>query len=165
MACSGLQVSASSCHCEPRNYLHFVPLCHQNFPPGTVQNGSELLWGCLRMVFGHVWTSFWELFVCFIVVLNDFCGFNPPGKDLKRKDSTTQKNGCEIAAGDWPFQGFVQQQWPPSLVQCEGVGHTWHWSCQAPRTVSNAPPYLHCCTWQFSMIFAYHINWTTYWIN
>ena len=57
----------------------------------TVQNGSELLWGCLRMVFGHVWTSFWEFFVCFIVVLHDFRGFNPPGKDLKRKDSTTQK--------------------------------------------------------------------------
>ena len=72
----------------------------------TVQNGSELLWGCLRMVVGHVWTSFWEFCVCFIVVLNDFRGFNPPGKDLKRKDlkrkdSTTQiKIGCEIGAGN-----------------------------------------------------------------
>ena len=46
----------------------------------TVQNGSELLWGCLRMVFGHVWTSFWEFFACFIVFLNDFRGFNPPGR-------------------------------------------------------------------------------------
>jgi hypothetical protein len=36
----------------------------------------------------------------------------------------------------------VQQQWPPSLFQCEGVGQTWHWSCQAPRTLSNAPPLL-----------------------
>ena len=53
------------------------------------------------MMFGHVWTSFWEFFACFIVFLNDFRGFNPPGKDLKRKDSTTQmKNGCEIGAGD-----------------------------------------------------------------
>lgn len=33
----------------------------------TVQNGSELLWGCLRMVFGHVWTSFWEFFVCLLL--------------------------------------------------------------------------------------------------
>ena len=85
----------------------------------TVQNGSELLWGCLRMVFGHVWTSFWEFFVCFIVVLNDFRGFNPPGKDLKRKDSTTQKKtAVKSELGIEPFQGFV----PPSLFQCEGVG-------------------------------------------
>ena len=137
----GLLRPPSFCIKLPLRTEKLLALCSTLPPKLPPRNGSELLWGCLRMVFGHVWTSFWELFVCFIVVLNDFCGFNPPGKDLKRKDSTTQKkNGCEIAAGDWPFQGFVQQQWPPSLFQCEGVGHTWHWSCQAPRTVSNAPP-------------------------
>ena len=61
-------------------------------------------------VFTHgVWARLDQLlgvFCVFIVVLNDFRGFNPPGKDLKRKDlkrkdSTTQmKNGCEIGAGD-----------------------------------------------------------------
>ena len=57
------------------------------------------------MVFGHVWTSFWEFFV----VLNDFRGFNPPGKDLKRKDSTTQKTAVKSELGIEPFQGFVQR--------------------------------------------------------
>ena len=54
-------------------------------------------------VFTHgVWARLDQLlgvFCVFIVVLNDFGGFNPPGKDLKRKDSTT-KNGREIGAGD-----------------------------------------------------------------
>ena len=45
----------------------------------------------------------------FIVVLNDFRGFNPPGKDLKRKDSTTQKTAVKSELGIEPFQGFVQR--------------------------------------------------------
>ena len=73
-------------------------------------------------VFTHgVWARLDQLlgvFCVFIVVLNDFRGFNPPGKDLKRKDSTTQKKAVKSELGIEPFQGFV----PPSLIQCEGVG-------------------------------------------
>jgi hypothetical protein len=69
--------------------------------------------------------QFLGFFVCLIVFLNDFRGFNPPGKGLKRKDSTTQKTKIvKSELGIEPFQGFVQQQWPPSLFQCEGVGQT-----------------------------------------
>ena len=53
------------------------------------------------MVFGQVGLAFGRFFVCFLVFLNVFCAFNPPGdgvllQDLKKqKDSNTQT----IAAG------------------------------------------------------------------
>ena len=78
----------------------WAALCSTLPPKLPPRNGSERF----RTVFTHgVWARLDQLlgvFCVFIVVLNDFRGFNPPGKDLKRKDSTTQKNGCEIGAGD-----------------------------------------------------------------
>ena len=71
----------------------------------TVLNycGGVYAW-CLG-TFGPAFGSF----LCVIVVLNDFRGFNPPGKDLKRKDSTTQKTAVKSELGIEPFQGFVQR--------------------------------------------------------
>ena len=108
----------------------------------TVQNGSELLWGCLRMVFGHVWTSFWEFFVCFIVVLNDFRGFNPPGKDLKRKDSTTQKKtAVKSELGIEPSKALC-------LLAYFNARELDKFDIEAAKLLApcqTLPPYLHCC--------------------
>ena len=80
--------------------------------------------------------------MCFIVVLNDFRGFNSPGKDLKRKGSTTQKQtAVKSELGIEPFQGFV----PPSLFQCEGVGQIKIEAAKLLAPCQTLPPYLHCC--------------------
>ena len=119
----------------------------QKLPP---RNGSERFrtvlnycGGVLRMVFGLVWTSFWEfffVFYCFLEWLSRLQSTweGPEEEGLYNEKKAAVKSQLEIE----PFQGFMQQQSPPSLFQCQGVGQTWHWSCQAPRTLSNAPPLL-----------------------
>ena len=88
-------------------------LCSTLPPKLPPRNGSERFWTIVGVFTHGVWARLDQLlgvFCVFIVVLNDFRGFNPPGKDLKRKDSTTQKNGCEIGAGDWAFPRLCAAQ-------------------------------------------------------
>ena len=77
-------------------------------PKTSPRNGSERFWTIVGVFTHGVWARldpFLGFFCvyCIIVFLNDFRGFNPPGKDLKRKDSYNTKKNCEIGAGDWAF--------------------------------------------------------------
>ena len=92
------------------------PTLPSKLPP---RNGSERFWTIMG-VFAHgVWLGRFGLalggfFVCFLVFLHYFCGFNPPGngvllQDLKKqKDSITQTIAAvKSELGIEPFQGFV----------------------------------------------------------
>ena len=72
----------------------WAALCFTLPPKLPPRNGSERFRTTVGVFTHGVWARLDQLlgvFCVFIVVLNDFRGFNPPGKDLKRKDSTTQK--------------------------------------------------------------------------
>jgi hypothetical protein len=75
----------------------------------TVQNGSELLWGCLRMVFGHVWTSFWEFFVCLLLSKMIFAASIHLGRTWRGRTLQHKKTAVKSELGIEPFQGFVQR--------------------------------------------------------
>ena len=141
----GLLRPPSFCIKLPLRTEKLLALCSTLPPKLPPRNGSERFWTTVGVFTHGVWARLDQLLgvVCvFYCCLKWFLRLQSTweGPEEEGLYNTKKKNGCEIAAGDWPFQGFVQQQWPPSLCQCEGVGHTWHWSCQAPRTVSNAPP-------------------------
>ena len=90
----------------------WAALCSTLPPKLPPRNGSERFWTIVGVFTHGVWARLDQLlgvFCVFIVVLNDFRGFNPPGKDLKRKDSTTQKTAVKSELGIEPFQGFVQR--------------------------------------------------------
>ena len=107
-------------------------------PPGngserflTIGGGTHGVWARLDQFLGF--------FVCLIVFLKWFSRLQSTWEGPEEEGLYNAKKKWNRSWGLSLSKAFVQQQWPPSLFQCGGVGQTWHWSCQAPRTLSNAP--------------------------
>ena len=115
----------------------WAALCFTLPPKLPPRNGSERFWTIVGVFTHGVWARLDQLlgvFCVFYCCLKWFSRLQSTWEGPEEEGLYNTKKRLEL--GIEPFQGFV----PPSLFQCEGVGQIWHWSCQAPRTLSNAPP-------------------------